>query len=247
MLKLRSNELRNPGNIEVLILCGGKGTRLQSVVNDRPKPMADIGGKPLLDWLIQYVSAYGFRRFVLCTGYMSESIETHYRQGGAGVTIRFSREDHPLGTGGAVRKAVLSSHDETRTFLVLNGDTFCRVDYESMLEFHDSREALVTVAMTRADTGRDHGLISLGQGDKIAFFQEKADPKKHHFANAGSYLMERATVELMPTYEVFSLETELFQVLADHGCCYGFEIEHEFVDIGTPERYGLVREKGFKS
>jgi len=140
-------------NIDVLILCGGKGTRLQSVVSDRPKSMADVEDRPFLDILIEYITLFGFRRIILCVGYMKDMIKNHYMAKDNHAQILYSEEDVPLGTGGAVKNARTLVHGDR--FIVVNGDTFCSLDYRSMVAFHDEKNALVTVSLVAQERRGD--------------------------------------------------------------------------------------------
>jgi D-glycero-alpha-D-manno-heptose 1-phosphate guanylyltransferase len=118
--------------IDAVILAGGKGTRLKSVVSDRPKPMAEVAGRPFLEWQLLYLRSLGIKRVILCTGYKGESVENHFdTRVEMGMEIMYSREDSPLGTGGAIRKALTLVR--TDPFLVLNGDSFCPFDLKVLL------------------------------------------------------------------------------------------------------------------
>jgi NDP-sugar pyrophosphorylase family protein len=98
-------QAQNLAELDVVVLCGGKGARLQKIVNDRPKPMADIGGRPFLDLLIGYLARYGFKRFILCAGYKGNIIKRHYLDPAGKLDISVLCENKPLGTAGAVKNA----------------------------------------------------------------------------------------------------------------------------------------------
>jgi len=120
---------------DALIVCGGLGTRLQAVVSDRPKGLATISGRPFLDILVEELLQQGFDRLIFCTGHGSDQVAAHY-SGRSGEQFVFSAEDHPLGTGGAVRNAL--PHVRSDPFAVVNGDSFCRVAYADLFAFHAS-------------------------------------------------------------------------------------------------------------
>jgi len=120
-----SNPL-DASKIDVAILCGGLGTRLKNVINDRPKSMAEINGTPFLDLLIDHIAKFGFKHFILCTGHMGETIENRYAGKKPAINIEISREIQPLGTGGALKNG--SQLITSNPFLVVNGDSFCAVD-----------------------------------------------------------------------------------------------------------------------
>ena len=124
-------------DVDVVILCGGKGTRLSEVVRDRPKPMSEINGRSFLDILIGYVSGFGFKRFILSVGYKADYIKDYYKNNRFSFEILFSRENEPLGTAGGVKQA--ENLVQSNPFLVMNGDSFCPVDLLQFLDFHSKR------------------------------------------------------------------------------------------------------------
>ena len=224
-------------DIDVVILCGGKGTRLQKVVDDRPKPMADIHGRPFLDILIDYVSSFGLRRFILCTGYMGDQIEEFYRQEDGSRTFLFSREAIPLGTGGALKNAELVI--QSNPFLVMNGDSFCPVEIDALLDVHLNRKALATMTVSQSDNAADFGSIIMDAESRITVFREKI-PSRNSLINAGVYLMDRRVLSLIVPGVPTSLENDLFPGLIDKDF-YGYRTRGSVIDIGTPERYDLAK------
>ena len=221
-------------DIDVLILAGGQGTRLQSVVSDRPKAMAEIDDHPFLDILIDYVSSFGVRRFVLCTGHMAEYFLNYCRAKDSNVEIVLSAEKKPLGTGGAVKHA--ESLIETDLFLVMNGDSFCCLDISDFYSFHIEKNALVSMVVTRAEDVKDYGLITLDDSQRITSFEEKKQSSEKAYINAGMYLFERSVLDLIPRNLKYSLEEELFPSLTCERF-FGYAFDGELIDIGTPERY----------
>lgn len=220
-------------DIDVVVLCGGKGTRLKEVVSDRPKPMSEINGRSFLDILIGYVSGFGFRRFILCAGYMADFIRQHYSVGKTQVEIVLSVEEVPLGTGGAVKHA--EKLVQSSSFLVMNGDSFCPVSLSQFLEFHSKKNALVSMVVTESEDVKDFGLISLDASQRIVRFEEKKEGKKS-FINAGIYLFQKEVFSLIPSNVRYSLEHDLFPTLVDQKF-YGYVTQEKLIDIGTPERY----------
>lgn len=219
-------------NIDVVILCGGLGKRLRTVVKDRPKPMAKINQRPFLDILIEYVSGSGFKRFVLCTGYMGEKIREHYERGFHSLDIVFSREDKPLGTGGALRNA--KSLLQSEHFLVMNGDSFCRVNFPAFIDFHLSKNALASIVLSRPKDDDNSGKIVLNKDGKIIDFEEKGSQKQDSYCSAGVYLMKQDIFMSMRDAQAFSLEYDVFPSLVKRGF-YGYLAKEDFLDIGTPQ------------
>jgi len=223
-----------PENTDVLILVGGQGKRLRQVVCDRPKPMADINGHPFLDILINYVSGYGFRRIILCTGYMGSLVREHYRTVTNDIEILFSQEEEPLGTGGAVKNAKALIRSDP--FLVMNGDSFCAADLGTLVDFHKKMDALLSIVLTHSDTSRDYGSVTLNSCCRITSFSEKVPRAEKSIVNAGIYLMNKDIFSYMPPERRFSLEYDLFPGMVG-GRCYGFVTQTRLTDIGTPEQY----------
>ncbi len=220
--------------IDVVILCGGYGKRLQGVVKDIPKPMAKIKHRPFLSILIDFITNYGFKRFILCTGYKSEIIEGYYRQKVNNLTIEFSREKEPLGTGGAIKNA--ENYIKSNPFLVVNGDSFCKINLKEFVDFHFRRDALISIAVTNTDICDDYGTINIDDSHRIIEFNEKVKGYKNRLINAGFYLLQREVFLLMPEKNNFSIERDFFPKIIKRNL-YAFETQESLIDIGTPERY----------
>jgi D-glycero-alpha-D-manno-heptose 1-phosphate guanylyltransferase len=225
--------------IDVVILCGGLGTRLRGILNDRPKVMAEISGKPFLDILINYIKRFGFTRFILCVGYMGDVIKEYYRKKSSDIAILFSEEREPLGTAGAIKNAEKLIHGEM--FLVLNGDSICKIDLEDFLRFHKSKRALLSIVLTTIESPIDYGVIRLDKDQKIISFSEKTSVHGLSLINAGIYLMNRSVLGDIPPCQRFSLEYDLFPKILDKGI-YGYVTDERLLDIGTPERLELTRQ-----
>lgn len=225
-------------NIDVVILCGGQGNRLKKIVSDRPKPMAEINGRPFLDILINYIEGFGFKRFILSVCYMTDSIKNYYRDKVHSIEIIFSCENEPLGTGGAVKNAeklILSN-----PFLVMNGDSFCPVDMNQFVDFHNQKNALLSVVIVESNNSSDFGQIILDDSQRIIRFEEKKRRNGKSFINAGIYLFKRDVLSMIPPNIKYSLEYDLFPNLIGKEF-YGFYTKEKLIDIGTPERYEEAR------
>lgn len=223
----------NLTGVDVLILTGGQGTRLRNVVNDRPKTMADISGKPFLDLLINYLAGFRLKRFILCTGYMSEFIEQYYKNSKTKFEIIVSREERPLGTAGAFKNAErLIKSDNV---LVLNGDCFCPVELDKFFDFYKQAKAFAAIVLTKIANNGEYGSVELSEDKRIMAFREKAKDKIA-LVNAGTYLLNREVFSLIPKNKKYSFEYNLFPELCSKEF-YGFVTEEKLLDIGTPERY----------
>jgi D-glycero-alpha-D-manno-heptose 1-phosphate guanylyltransferase len=215
-------------------LVGGLGKRLRGVISDRPKPMADIGGNPFLDLLIDYTSSFGVTRYILATGFMSDSIQAYYQKKDSPRKIVFSNEERPLGTAGAVKNA--EDLIKSNPFIVMNGDSFCAVDLHRFLEFHIEKKALFSAALVPTGNTRDFGVVGLNDNCGITRFEEKKVENNNTFISAGIYIFQKEIFSLIPSETKYSFEYDVFPKLID-GKFYGFVTDAELTDIGTPERY----------
>lgn len=226
--------------VDVLILCGGQGTRLRSILKDRPKVLAQIGDRPFLDILIDELKAHGFRRFILSVGHLRDNIIDHIEKTGDKdkAQFLFSEEDSPLGTGGALRKAAPLLRSDP--FLVLNGDSICSTNFDKFLAFHAERGGILSLVLATPRTSPDYGAVQLSGDGRVMHYGERVVPYDAHLASAGIYLMNQAVFDHLPRAATFSLEYDLFPHLIAHGS-YGFVTDGALIDIGTPERYEAAR------
>jgi len=236
----------NPlSKIPVLILAGGLGTRLKSVVADKPKALAPIMGKPFLEIQIELLKDQGATHFVLCVGYLSEQISETFGDGSKfGVRIDYSEErDQLRGTAGAIKLAQPFIKDRA---LVLNGDTYLDFDHNELVARHLAEikfGAKATCTLAKLENASRFGTVILdGHDHYVAGFLEK-NINNHGPAwlNAGAYMLERSFVEAIAPDKVVSLEREIFpNLIAKGGKIAATLSSKPFYDIGTPEDY-----KGF--
>ncbi len=218
--------------VTVCILAGGRGTRLRAVVSNRPKPLAEVAGRPFVTRLLEQVVRAGFGPIVLCTGYMASMVEEALGSEYRGVDLRYSPEPEALGTAGAVRLAL--PWIATERVLVLNGDSFCGVDLAAQLAAHVSAGALATLALVEVPDAGRYGRVQLGREGTIERFEEKVPGAGRGLINAGVYLMDRSVIEGVPEGRAVSMEREVFPALAGDSL-KGFVTDGRFLDIGTPE------------
>jgi NDP-sugar pyrophosphorylase family protein len=233
-----SKSKQNPEEIDVVVLCGGLGTRLRSVVANNPKPMADVNGQPFLAHIMDYLTGAGFVHFVLGCGYKAEAVRSYFEIWEKKVSIEYSLEKIPLGTGGAVKNAL--PFLRSNPVLVLNGDSFCRVDYDGLLATHAQTSASITMAVSRMASRADYGQIELGDSDRVLGFREKGMNTEGGWINAGVYVFDKRVIEQMPDSIPLSLEKDVFPAWIG-GDFRAFRTEEPVYDIGTPERYELAR------
>lgn len=219
---------------DVVILCGGSGTRLRTVLHDRPKPMVPINGRPFLDLVVNHVIAHRFRRIIFCTGYRGEWIAQHFNRR-TDIDAIMSHEDTPLGTAGALRACRHALR--ASTVLVLNGDSLCAIDLTAFLTEHRRNNASVTVAVVPADDRSDGGGITLDSQHRIMSFNEKT---RSMYLNAGIYALDPMFLDQIPERTPCSLEHDMFPVMLEQGI--RAVIAHAHVhDIGTPARLDAFR------
>ena len=223
--------------MECVVLAGGMGTRLRSVVRDLTKCMAPVAGKPFLAWLCGDLIENGFDHIILSLGHMHDAVEewVSWQPFRDNVTCVVERE--PLGTGGGVRFA-LSQAREDEVF-VLNGDTFFGVDFAAMLAAHRACGAAATLALKPMRDFDRYGEVICNEDGRIVSFKEK-QPCAAGLINGGVYLLGRDALDTMP--DKFSLEKDFFEPLAKEGALAGFRCEGYFIDIGIPADYGRAQE-----
>ncbi len=222
-------------NLTAFVLAGGKGTRLQPAVNDRPKSLAEINGRPFLYYQLEYLRRSGIDSVVLCTGYMADAIEQTMGSDHRGIPIHYSREDTPLGTGGAIRKALQFA--ESDPALIINGDTLVDTELSVFFEKASTRDAPASLLLLPVEDASRFGSVIVDESGHIIEFREKADTASANgWVNAGIYLLSRDFIAAIPDDRPVSIEREIFPSQSGKAL-YGFQAEGSFIDIGTPESY----------
>lgn len=213
--------------MKVAILCGGLGTRLGNLTLDRPKPMIEIGGRPFLERVIDSFAASGLHDFVLLTGYRGSMIEEHFGDGAAfGVRIAYSREEEPLGTGGALRLARPLLGER---FIVTYGDVLRRFDYDGFVRRHTGNCLAVYTRLRVGNTAVENGWVT--RFDKRETMLPYIDAG---FSVAGGHVLDLAP-------ERGSFEQSVYGELARRGELEAEIVGHDFHDIGEPEELARTR------
>jgi D-glycero-alpha-D-manno-heptose 1-phosphate guanylyltransferase len=221
-------------DMDAVILAGGFGTRLRPVITDRPKVMAPVGGRPFLSRLLDHLARAGITRVVLCIGHLGTQVRDFFGNAYAGMHLLYSKEEQPLETGGALRFALpLLNSDPV---LVLNGDSFCDVDFADLRDWHSDQGAEASIAVVEVPNASRFGRVAFDEKGAITDFEEKNVTSRRGWVNAGIYLISRASILTIPEGRAVSLEREMFPLWAQGNFrayrCYG-----HFIDIGTPESY----------
>ena len=225
-------------NVTAVILAGGLGTRLRRVVSDRPKVMAEINGRPFLSYLLDQLAKAGIARVVVSTGYMAAYIEEHIGLKHKGLLVDYSREDTPLGTGGALK---IAGHMlDTKYCLVMNGDSYAEFDPVSLLTAHEKSSAKITLVVKAVVDSSRYGTVRMGEDNTIKAFTEKSGATEGGLINVGIYLINTTELQEIPDDKPCSLEYDFLPRMTGKGL-YGFEISGRFIDIGTPKSYVLAK------
>lgn len=217
---------------EAIVLAGGLGTRLRAKVSNVPKALAPIAGRPFLDWLLDDLRRHGIARVILATGYGSEMIEDRYRAGHSGMSVAISREEKPLGTGGAIRRACDLTADHQ--VLVVNGDTFAAWHPAPLVATAASTRAPITLGVKLVIRPDRYGTVIL-DGSRVVSFREK-QPLAEGLVNAGLYLLTPMRIP-WPESERFSFEHDVLEPGCRQELLAGVVLAGPFIDIGIPDAY----------
>jgi D-glycero-alpha-D-manno-heptose 1-phosphate guanylyltransferase len=227
---------------DTIILAGGEGKRLRSLVKDVPKPLAMVDGKPFLDILLAQLNECNcVNQLVLAVGYRAAAIIERYGNCSAyKFDIVFSIEEELLGTGGAIKKALVCT--KTEDVLVMNGDSYAEVDIAGLIKAHRSNHAALTVVLTKvADTSR-YGSVRVDTDNRIVAFEEKRHTGKPGLINAGIYMLKRDIFNTVEQNKIISMEKELLPAFMrnfKNEIC-GYITNGKFIDIGVPETYKIA-------
>ncbi len=220
--------------IQAVILAGGLGTRLRTIIGDVPKPLAEINGRPFLSYQLDWLKRQGITRIVLCVGYRHELVEASLGDGtSAGMQISYSVETQPLGTGGALYNARKQLHE---TFLAMNGDTYFDLELAPLLEAHRSRHAIATMGLVEVPDTSRYGAVTLDNDSHVSQFLEKGRSGPG-LINAGIYALSATVFDYFPGSAPLSIERDVFPLLAARQLLNACTLHGEFLDIGTPESY----------
>lgn len=222
--------------MEAVVLAGGMGTRLRSVVSDLPKPMAPVAGRPFLELLLTSLANKGFTRVILSTGYMAEKISDHFGCCFAGIELVYSVERDPLGTGGAVSQAARLVREDH--FFVFNGDTFLDFDALAVEAMWQRTHKPIIVVREVEDTER-YGRLEISQGHVVRFAEKgKSGPG---LINAGCYVFNADQFSGVVPDARFSLETDFLAPLVEHTTVAMHVANSFFIDIGIPSDYARAQ------
>lgn len=232
---LDRRRLDNP----VFLMAGGFGTRLHPLTNDCPKPLLKVGGKPILEIILEGFIKSGFHRFFISTHYLPEMIRNHFGDGSRwGVSIRYVHEETPLGTGGALG---LLPHDEIQSpMLMMNGDLLTTLDYRGLLDFHNDHAGIATMCVRNYEHQVPYGVIQ-SEGHRIRSMVEK--PIHRYFINAGIYVLSPELVRSVKPQIRIDLPTLLEKQIAGGREVTMFPLHEYWLDIGKMDDFKRAQQE----
>jgi NDP-sugar pyrophosphorylase family protein len=229
--------MRKLTDITAVILAGGLGTRLRSVLADRPKVLAEVNGRPFLAYLLDQIVEAGVRSVVICTRHKGEQVRSALGEAHRDARLLYSQEPAPLGTAGALRYArpLLQSDP----ILVLNGDSYCDTSLIDFFHWHQAQNANATLLLTEVPDTQRYGRVQIDESGRVLRFEEKGGAGGAGWISAGVYLIQRPLLETIPADRAVSIEREMFPAWIGRGL-YGYGRWSRFLDIGTPEAYAVA-------
>jgi NDP-sugar pyrophosphorylase family protein len=218
--------------MQAIILAGGKGRRLQPYTTVLPKPLMPIGDFPIIEVILRQLKHCGFGRVTICTGYLHELIHAYLNSNHTlGLEITYSHEDTPLGTIGPLRK--VENLDDT--FLVMNGDILTDINYKDLINSHQKRGSVATIATYQRDVHIDFGVLEQDKDLKIIAFQEK--PTYHFNVNMGIYVFSKRILDYIPKDTLTGFDQLMYTLAAKNEIVYGYPHTGYWLDIGKPDDY----------
>ncbi len=225
---MQTNELST-----AFVLAGGKGTRLKPLTDNTPKPMIEVKGKPILEYVIELLSKYNIKNLILSLGYRAEKIQEYFGDGEKyGINIEYVIEKKPLGTGGPLR---LARNLLVEEFLMFNGDNLTNINLNDMYSFHKKNKAYATIALSPVKDPKNFGVVEV-EGNEIKRFVEKPAQPKSNLINSGTYILKPEVIDMIP--KGFSLiEKDVFPHLSKKGKLFGYVYNGQWFPTDTIQRY----------
>lgn len=216
----------------VVLMAGGLGSRLLPLTENTPKPMLQLGDKPILELIINTFKKYGFKNFTLSVNHLSEVIKSHFGNGEKfGINITYIHENKRLGTAGALS---LLKGKVDKPFFVMNADLITNLNFSHLMEYHTSNNAYATMCVKEHSIVVPYGVIEV-DGNKIISLKEK--PSHSVFINAGIYVLDPRALDLIPEDTFFDMPTLFSNLVASSHPAITFPIHEHWIDIGHAENY----------
>lgn len=219
--------------MKAVILAGGRGTRLRPYTTNFPKPLMPVGEKPILEIVINRLRESNITDIIITTGHLEELIRVFFQDGRKfGVNITYTLENQPLGTAGPLRLIEDQLND---TFLVMNGDILCDIDFGNLLIFHKKAGNSATIVLKKRTVNIDFGVVSVNQDRVFTSWQEK--PTLEYLVSTGVYLFEPDALSSLPKEEFYNMPDFIVKLSKDKKRVSGYIHEGYWLDIGRPEDY----------
>ncbi|HRH60567.1 MAG TPA: nucleotidyltransferase family protein [Chitinophagaceae bacterium] len=225
---------------EAIILAGGLGTRLRTVLPDTPKCMALVNGKPFIAYVIEYFQSQGIEKFIFALGYKHEIIQEYLSEKFSIFNFQFSIESEPLGTGGAIQLACKAATQ--KNVVVVNGDTLFKADIQKQMAFHESHHADCTLGLKLMQQFERYGVVELNEDNSIKNFKEK-QYYEEGFINCGLYILNREKFLNEHLPERFSFEKDYLEKYYSQHKMFGCMQDAYFIDIGIPQDYERAQQE----
>jgi len=223
---------KNDKDNAVVLMAGGMGTRLRPLTNECPKPLLQVGGKPVLETILDNFMEYGFKHFYLSVNYKADMIREYFGDGARwGVEIEYIHEDKRLGTAGALS---LLPDIPDKPLLVMNGDLLTKVNFQQLIDFHSVNQAQATMCVREYNFQVPYGVVKMNN-HRLTGIDEK--PVERFFVNAGIYVLEPKTIKLIPKGEFFDMPSLFQKIIAENGETTAFPIREYWMDIGQMNDY----------
>ncbi|MEM0360277.1 MAG: nucleotidyltransferase family protein [Candidatus Diapherotrites archaeon] len=219
---------------KAFVLAGGIGSRLRPFTLEIPKPLLPVKGKPVLEYNLENLKVHGVKEVVLGVGYKAEKVREYFGNGERlGLKIKYSLEKEPLGTAGALKLA--EKHFDS-TFYMCNGDEVKDINYSLMLELHREKKAIGTLALVEVEDASEFGRVET-RDNLIVSFREKDGLKERGIVSAGAYVLEKKVLRMIPKREKYSIEKQVFPLLAEKKKLFGCKMATQFFPADNPQRY----------
>lgn len=222
----------------VVLMAGGLGKRLMPLTANLPKPLLEVGGKPVLEAILESFAEQGFRRIFVSLNYKAEMIRDHFGDGHRwGVHIEYLHESRSLGTAGALS---LLPDRPAAPLIVMNGDLVTKTNFHSLLQFHAGQNAAATMAVREYDFQVPYGVVRIGE-DQITAIEEK--PVQKFFVNAGIYVLSAESVDLVPRDTFFNMPSLFERLIAENRKTAAYPLREYWLDIGRLDEYERARQE----
>lgn len=219
-------------DIRVIVLAGGKGTRLRPYTTVFPKPLVPISDMPILEVVLRQLKSYGFRKITISVNHLAELIEAFFGDGKKlGLKITYCMEDHPLGTAGSISLV----EDLSDTFLVMNGDLLTTLDYAEMVRSHMNSDAAATIAVFRREVKIDFGVLELGERGELLAYKEK--PRFDYLVSMGVNIFDKSVLSFIPKGKHLDIPTLMLNLKDAGKSVLTYRSDCEWLDIGRPDDY----------